>query len=134
MIEWKRVTVKPDMDGIVNALNEYLVSEFGDDLLLGYTDPIPEDRDDKLTEATQLFSGQIITRNEARELMSYESVDGGDVFVQPSLNSLVDEDGLEQNDDEEDEQADLIAAEGDEDEDPIDDLDENNEDEENDDA
>lgn len=118
MIEWKRITVKPDMDGIVNALNEYLVPEFGDNLILGYTDPIPEDREDDLNEAKTLFQGQIITRNEARELMDYESVDGGDVFIQPSLSSLVDEQGIKLNDDLDDDEAAAIKAEQDKTEDP----------------
>jgi phage portal protein BeeE len=55
MVEWKRTTVKPDMEGIVNALNEYLVPEFGDNLILGFTDPIPEDRADQRAEATELI-------------------------------------------------------------------------------
>jgi HK97 family phage portal protein len=69
MIEWKRVTCKPDMEAIVNALNEYLVPEFGDNLLLGYTDPIPEDREDQRAEATELYSAGIITLNESREVV-----------------------------------------------------------------
>lgn len=116
MIEWKRVSCKPDMEAIVNALNEYLVPEFGDDLILGFTDPIPEDREDKRAEATSLFSGQIITRNEARELLDYESVEGGDVFIQPTLNSLVDELGEEQNDEEIDQEIEDIENEDGEDE------------------
>lgn len=83
MIEWKRVTCKPDMDAIVTALNEYLIPEFGDNLILGYTDPIPEDREDKRAEATELYSGGIITLNEAREVVGYDDVDdsqGGDAF------------------------------------------------------
>lgn len=116
MIEWKRVTVKPDMDSIINSLNEHLVPEFGDDLILGYTDPIPEDREDSRAEATSLFQGQIITRNEARELLDYETLEDGDVFIQPSLSSLVDEEGAEQGDDED--EAAAIAAEQDVTQDP----------------
>lgn len=81
MIEWKRNTIKPDMDSILNALNEFLVPEFGQNLLLGYTDPIPEDRTDDIAEATQLYTGGLIMRNEGRELLGYESVEGGDVFT-----------------------------------------------------
>lgn len=84
MIEWKRNTIKPDMDSILDALNEFLVPEFGQNLILAYVDPIPEDRDSLITESTSLFSGGIIMRNEARELLSYESVEGGDVFNQPN--------------------------------------------------
>lgn len=80
MIEWKRNTIKPDMDSILGALNEFLVPEFGKNLLLAYTDPIPEDRTDDIAEATELYSGGIITLNEARELTDYESVVDGDSF------------------------------------------------------
>ncbi len=85
MIEWKRNTVKPDMDSIVNALNEFLVPEFGNNLLLAYIDPIPEDRTDDIAESTSLYDGGIIMLNEARELLGYESVDGGDEFKQSNL-------------------------------------------------
>lgn len=88
MIEWKRVTCKPDMDAIVNALNEYLVPEFGDNLILGYTDPIPEDREDKRAEATELYQAGIIQLNEARETVGYDDVDGGDTF-RPANSSAV---------------------------------------------
>jgi HK97 family phage portal protein len=112
MIEWKRNTIKPDMDAIINALNEFLVPEFGNNLVLGYNDPIPEDRTDDISEATQLFAGSIITRNEARELVDYESVDGGDVFMTSGANleepsgdpKLDDEDTDEEIEDIEDEE------------------------------
>lgn len=72
LIEWKRNTVAPDMEAIVNTLNEYLVPEFGENLVLGFCDPVPEDRSDDIVEATDLFKGGIIMRNEARELADYE--------------------------------------------------------------
>lgn len=80
MIEWKRVTCKPDMEAIINALNEYLVSEFGENLILGFTDPIPEDREAQMTEANTLYTGGIITQNEARETVGYDNVTDGDTF------------------------------------------------------
>jgi hypothetical protein len=123
MIEWKRITVKPDMDSIINTLNEFLVPEFGDSLLLGYTDPIPEDREDKRDEVSALWPTGVITRNEARELMDYESVDDGDVFFEPTTGTLTDTSGIKVDDEEQDEQAELIDSEGDITEDPNDDLD-----------
>ncbi|TAL08175.1 MAG: phage portal protein [Nitrospirae bacterium] len=80
MIEWKRSTCKPDMDAILNSLNEFLVPEFGNNLLLAYVDPIPEDRTDDIAEATELYAAGIIMLNEARELTDYESVTDGDKF------------------------------------------------------
>lgn len=80
LVEWKRNTVAPDMCAIVNTLNEFLVPEFGDNLILGFTDPVPEDHGDDITESTQLYAGGIITLNEARELLDYDDVPEGDEF------------------------------------------------------
>lgn len=123
MIEWKRVTVKPDIDAIVNELNESLVPEFGDNLVLGFTDPIPEDREDNLTEAKALYSTGIISMNEAREIMDYESLDNGDVFFIPQGGTTTTAEGIQQNDELEDDEADAIESEGDETADPIQDPD-----------
>lgn len=112
MIEWKRNTIKPDMDSIINALNEFLVPEFGSNLVLGYCDPIPEDRTDDINEATGLFSAGLITRNEGREITGYESVEGGDVFAAstsyveepsgaPELNDETTDEEIEDIEDEE---------------------------------
>ncbi len=81
LLAWKRGTIKPDMDSIVNTLNEFLVPLFGKNLILGYVNPVPEDRTDDITEATQLKNAGIIKINEARELLGYEAVNGGDIFA-----------------------------------------------------
>jgi HK97 family phage portal protein len=81
MVNWLRSTVKPDMDSIINTLNEFLVPLYGKNLVLGYENPVPEDRTDDLSEAVQLKNAGIIMVNEARELLGYESVDGGDMFA-----------------------------------------------------
>lgn len=80
IIEWQRNTVKPDMEAIVNTLNEFLVPEFGDNLILGFCDPVPEDRSDDIQEVKDLYPTGVITLNEAREMIDLESVDGGDEF------------------------------------------------------
>lgn len=121
VIEWKRVTVKPDMDSIVNTLNEFLVSEFGDGLILGYTDPIPEDREDKRNEAKDLYGAGIITLNEARESVDYESTTNGDVYFVPNTGTLTEDAGFLVDDEAQDAEAARIAAEGDDSEVPEDD-------------
>lgn len=81
IIEWQRNTVKPDMEAIVNALNEYLVPEFGDNLVLGFCDPVPEDRADDISEVRDLYPIGVMTLNEARELADLEPLtEGGDDF------------------------------------------------------
>ena len=80
IIEWQRNTIKPDMEAIVNTLNQYLVPEFGSNLVLGFCDPVPEDRADDITEVKDLYPIGIITQNEAREMIELEPVEGGDEF------------------------------------------------------
>lgn len=82
IIEWQRNTVRPDMESIVNTLNEFLVPEFGDNLVLGFCDPVPEDHADDIAEVKDLYPIGLLTLNEAREMVDLESVEGGDEFYQ----------------------------------------------------
>lgn len=87
IIGWQRNTVKPDMQSIVNTLNEYLVPEFGDNLVLGFCDPVPEDRSDDVTEAQLLYPIGVITLNEARELVGLDEMEDGsgdEVYQKPA--------------------------------------------------
>lgn len=77
IIEWQRNTVKPDMEAIVNAFNLYLVPEFGDNLVLGFCDPVPEDRADDIGEVKDLYPIGVITLDEARELVDMDPVEDG---------------------------------------------------------
>lgn len=78
---WLKSTVKPDMAAIVNTLNEFLVPEFGGgNLVLGFKDPVPDDRTDDVDEAEKLYKARLITRNEGREMIELEAVEGGDEF------------------------------------------------------
>ena len=76
IIAWKRNSVLTEMQSIVNALNEYLVPLYGDNLLLGFCDPVPEDRSAKIEEMKAAVEAKIISKNEARELLGYDSVEG----------------------------------------------------------
>jgi HK97 family phage portal protein len=87
LLSWRRGTIKPDMDAIVNTLNEFFVPLFGKNLILGYVNPVPEDRTDDINEAVLLKNAGIIKINEARKLVDYEEVDGGDIFAP---NGLID--------------------------------------------
>lgn len=77
IIEWQRNTIKPDMQAIVDALNIYLVPEFGENLVLGFCDPVPEDRSDDIAEVQALYPISVITLNEARELADLDPLEGG---------------------------------------------------------
>lgn len=73
MASWKANVIKPKITRIVDALNEYLVPEYGNNLLLGFKDPVPEDREGKISEANTLVN-KVISVNEARELLGYQTL------------------------------------------------------------
>lgn len=81
MLNWKQSVIKPKMQRIVDTFNEFLVPRYGDNLVLSFVDPVPENRDAKITEATKLSEANIITRNEARSMLGYDEVKGGDEFT-----------------------------------------------------
>lgn len=83
MIAWKRNSVKPEMKSIVDTLNEFLVPMFGNNLVLGFDDPVPEDRVAKISEAKE--TKDILSINERRAILGYEPAEGGDII--PSIES-----------------------------------------------
>lgn len=88
IIAWKRNSVKPEMQSIVDTLNEFLVPQFGDKLVLAYEDPIPEDREAKLSEVEKAKG--ILTINERRSLLGYDTVEGGDIIPEVASNERAD--------------------------------------------
>lgn len=74
LANWKRSTVVPKIKRIVDSLNEYLIPEYGDDLILGFKDPVPEDRASTIEEVDKLYvsaTNPVITEEEARDLLGY---------------------------------------------------------------
>lgn len=80
LANWKSSVIKPKMARIVDSLNEYLVPKYGDNLILGFEDPSPEDSGQDSTEAVNLYRGGIITQNEAREMLGMDATQDGDQF------------------------------------------------------
>jgi len=78
LLSWMRSTVRPDMKGICDTLNEFLVPLYGDSLLLGFKDPVQEDETDHVGEVKALVDANIITINEAREELGYDPIKGAD--------------------------------------------------------
>lgn len=78
LLSWKQSTIKPKMCRIVDALNEYLVPRYGDNLVLGFKDPVPEDMTRKITDSKLLYDSGIITLNEAREMVDIDVIEDGD--------------------------------------------------------
>jgi len=82
LLSWMRSTVRPDMKGICDTLNEFLVPLYGDNLLLGFKDPVKEDETERVGEIKTLIDANVITTNEAREELGYDPVKGGDELRQ----------------------------------------------------
>lgn len=73
-------TLKPKMQLIVEYLNEFFVPRFGENLVIGFVDPVPENREQLITEMTAALGSQpAISVNEARErYFGYGKIKNGD--------------------------------------------------------
>lgn len=78
ILNWKRTTVKAEMKQITDTLNEFFVPLFGTNMLLGFKDPVPEDKVEKTEVITKLVTASVVSINEAREELGYDPVEGGD--------------------------------------------------------
>lgn len=78
-------TIKPKMTLIVAYLNEYLVPRYGDNIILSFKDPVPENREQKVAEMTAAVgNAPVISVNEAREnYFGLEPIEGGDDVSKP---------------------------------------------------
>ena len=92
-------TIIPLLDKVQADLNEWLTPMFGEDLELRYDiDSIPamaEQRKRVFESVTHGVQNGILTRNEAREQLGYEPIDGADSLLVPAnlmpLNIATDE-------------------------------------------
>jgi HK97 family phage portal protein len=81
-------TIIPLLDRFQGDLNEWLTPMFGEDLELRYDiDSIPAMAEQRKRVFESVVTGVqngILTRNEAREQLGYETVDGGDSLLVPA--------------------------------------------------
>lgn len=77
----KRV-IKPLQSRVASAINHKLAPEYDTKLVIGFTDPVPEDKQFMLDEQTK-GENVIWTINEIREMRGLDPVDGGDLMYQP---------------------------------------------------
>lgn len=73
MVSWRKNSIKPEMQALVNTLNEFLVPRYGNNLVLTFKDPVGEDRTALLEEATVLIQQDIADVNEVRELLGLDA-------------------------------------------------------------
>ena len=79
--------VHPELCELRESMNKELAPFFGDNLYLDFDNPIPEDETMAVNNAATLFKSQIVTRNEAREMIGIEPLetpDGKEFATQPS--------------------------------------------------
>lgn len=81
LASWLRGTIKPDMTAIAQTINEFLVPIYGENLILGFKDPVPQNVTEDTDQAVKLKDSGIIQINEAREMVALSPIDGGDVFA-----------------------------------------------------
>lgn len=87
LYSWLKHTIKPRMRRITNSLNEFLVPEYGDNLILGFEEILPEDRGSLVTDVESMVGGApILTINEARAELDYDNVTDGDVIPTGGTN------------------------------------------------
>jgi HK97 family phage portal protein len=75
-------TLDPQARLITGALNEYLVTEFGETKWLDFESYVPENTEQKLKIA-EIGDGRFLTVNEQRDLFGKEPLDGGDFIFKP---------------------------------------------------
>jgi len=83
------LTIEPKMKKLAGRLNEFLVSEFSDDLFLDYDDPTPEDREKVTTEYASALSNNWMVINEVREKEGLSPIPGGwDLYLPFNVASI----------------------------------------------
>jgi len=87
-------TITPQVKLIINALQKQLLNDFDPDLILGFEDLLPADKQFKLEQQVKLVNS-IKTINETRSDLGLSAVAGGDVLYQnlssaplPALNNI----------------------------------------------
>lgn len=79
LLSWKESVIKPKMARIVDTLNEFLVPRFGDNLILSFKDPVPENKAADVENIQKLMSNQVrqvMTVNEARDILGLDPLVG----------------------------------------------------------
>lgn len=81
---YQKEACEPVLDAFIDVINNrWFTSKLDEDKFLTYESEVIEDRELLLKEATELKRSGIISQNEARALLNYPDVDGGDIFDEP---------------------------------------------------
>ncbi len=78
-------TIAPRLVKLEQQINAQLVPMFDEpNLFCCFENPVPENEEYELTKVNTLYTSNIITRDEAREMMELDPIDGENVFYQDS--------------------------------------------------
>jgi len=85
-------TIKPKMQRLIEQLNEFLLPQFPDseNLFLSFTDPVPENLDNKLNYYKTGLSSGFLTINEVRKEENLEGIgpEGDQIFIPFTVNPI----------------------------------------------
>lgn len=82
---WLKHNIKPKMQRLADYINEFLVPVYGNNLILGFFDPVPESEEQRQLEYKEGVD-KWLTRNEIREELGRDPVEGGDFLFVPITN------------------------------------------------
>lgn len=86
-INYVKEACLPVLDAFIDVLNNKFLVDIKREFFISYDNPVNEDREITLAEATQLKKEGIITIDEARALLNYPTIEGGDV-LSPSSSPI----------------------------------------------
>jgi len=78
----EKKTTEPEMQTLVNYLNEFLVPLYGDNLFLGFVSTVPESQELMNNELDKL-TNKVYTVNESRAKKGLDPIEGGDILYLP---------------------------------------------------
>lgn len=83
--------IEPKAKRLYDKLNEFLVSEYGDDLLLEFEDPTPDNREATLKEYESGIKNYWLSINEIRDKEGLPAIEGGwDIYMPFNLAPMGD--------------------------------------------
>lgn len=80
-------TIKPELVEIIEKINEELITpDFGEELLIDFVDPTPDNRDLELKEYDNGLKDNYLLINEVREMEGLPPIKGGWSFYRPLMD------------------------------------------------
>jgi len=76
-------TIEPNMQNIIDTLNEFLMPDFDISLYLDFVSPVPSDKEAEANINCKYVDSGIMTRNDAREKLGLPELEGGDEILVP---------------------------------------------------